>query len=149
MINDITSKYFLDVTDPINLINNESAVIISHIITKNLKIPKYQKANAFISIRDHKPNFPHSISCKTINPSKTHLDKWSKVILQKHLFNIRNNCNLTQCNNSAEVVEWFKLIDDKTHKCFLHFDIINFYHSIKRNHFNAIKFSSKYSQFSD
>ena len=150
MKNNISSKYSIDTTDPINLINNEAALILSHSNTKNRKIPKYQKADAFLTIKDHKPNFPYSISCRTINPSKTHLGKWSKVILQKHLSGIRNNCNLTQWKNSTEVIEWFNLIEDKTHKCFINFDIKNFYPSIKRKHLlNAIKFSSKFSKFTD
>ena len=150
MRNNITSKYSLDMTDCINLINNESALIISHSNTKNRKLPKHQKADAFITIKDHKPNFPHSISCRTTNPSKTHLGKWSKMIPQKQIFYIRSNCNLKQWKNSTEVVEWFKLIDDKTHKSFLNVDIVNFYPCIKRNHLlNAINFCGKYSQFSD
>ena len=114
------------------------------------KVNLEKNSNIINSIKDHKPNFPHSISCRTINPSNTHFGKWSKVILEKHLSNIRSNCNLVQWKNSTKVVEWFKLIDDKTHKCFPNFDIVNFYPSIKRNHLlNAIKFCGKYSLFSD
>ena len=56
----IISYTGIDTTDPINLINNEAALILSHSNTKNRKIRKYQKADAFLTIKDHKPNFPYS-----------------------------------------------------------------------------------------
>ena len=91
MINSITSNYSIATIS----INNEAALLLNDRKLKNKKIPKYQKSKAFLTIKDHKPNFLHNISCRTINPSKSHLGKWVKVILQNHIEAIRLKSKLT------------------------------------------------------
>ena len=118
--------------------------------SKIKKIPKYVTNEAFITLKDHKPNFPHSIKCRTINPSKSHIGRWCKVILQKHLANVRIKSGLTQWKNSKEVTNWFSRINNKNNKCFVNFDIVEFYPSISKTHvINAINFANKYSKCTD
>ena len=56
-------------------------------ITKSLsiddRIEKIQEPPTYITVKDHKDNFPHSMSCRLINPSKTDIVKISKVIINK------------------------------------------------------------------
>ena len=40
-----------------------------------------QEAEAFVTIKDHKDNFPHNLSFHLINPSKTDIGKISKSLL--------------------------------------------------------------------
>ena len=151
MKNSITSEYSIDNENTINIINNEAADILrKQTSLKNKRVPKYEINEAFITIKDHKTNFPHDISCRTINSSKTHLGKLSKAILQKHIAIIRKKSMLRQWKNSDEVIEWFEKIENKNHKCFVSFDIKSFYPTIKRKHLiDAINFSEPYSKFSD
>ena len=114
------------------------------------KIPKYVTNKAFIILKDHKQNFPHTIKCRTINPAKSHVGKWCKIILQKHLDRIRSKSGLTQWKNSMEVTKWFEKLNDKRNKCFINFDIVELYSSITKPYLiDAIKFSKKFTKFSD
>ena len=40
-----------------------------------------QEAEAYITIKDHKYEFPNKIPCRLINPSKSKISKISKAIL--------------------------------------------------------------------
>ena len=79
----------------INDINNRASIIIKeNNITS--KIPKYDTAEAFISIKDHKPVFPSSIKSRLLNPSKTDIGKVCKSILDSINNEIRNQSSLIQ-----------------------------------------------------
>ena len=52
------------------------------------------KRDAFITIKDHKENFPSNVKCRLINPSKGELGKVSKVILDNINNNIRSAINI-------------------------------------------------------
>ena len=150
MINSLTSEYSISPNDPTTKMNNDASLFLSHNNISNRKVPKFQKAEAFITIKDHKPNFPHSIKCRMINPAKSFLGKCTKVILQEHIAEIRSKTELTQWINSDSVIEWFNKIEDKPHKCFINFDIKNFYPSITKDHLlNAIEFGKKFTKFSN
>ena len=138
----------IKLNDPTIKINEEDTKILSNYNTKNRKIPKFFKAKASITVKDHKPNFPHNISCRTINPSKSFLGKIAKINLQTHIDKIRSKSNLTQWLNSEEVIKWFNSFNDKSHKCFINFDIKNLYPSIKKEHLiKANKIAEKYTTF--
>ena len=47
------------------------------------RVEKMQENEAFITIKDHKEGFPHRVSCRLLNPSKTNIGKISKVLLDK------------------------------------------------------------------
>ena len=145
----ITKDYKLADDNTINHINDEAARILSVRNVKK-KIPKYVTNEAFITLKDHKQNFPHTIKCRTINPAKSHVGKWCKIILQKHQDRIRSKSGLTQWKNSMEVTKWFEKLNDKRSKCFINFDILEFYPSITKLHLiDAIKFSKEFTKFSD
>ena len=42
------------------------------------RIDKMAEANAFVTIKDHKPDFPNTIDCRLINPAKSEIRKISK-----------------------------------------------------------------------
>ena len=134
MINSLTSEYSIDKENTINAINNEAAQILDKQISlKNKRAPNYEINKTFISIKDHKRNFPHDISCRTINSSKTHLSKKSRIILQIPITIIRNKSMLRQWKKSDEVIDWFEKINNRNRKCFVNFDIKNCYQPSKEN----------------
>ena len=76
-----------------------------------------QEAEAYITIKDHKEDFPNKISCRFINLSKSSIVKISKVILNK-------------INNIVST------------KSFIVFNIESFYPSISEDLFkSAIQFA--------
>ena len=68
-----------------------------------------------------------------INPSKTELVKVSKNIIQNIVTKVKKS-NLWE--NSYDTIEWFKKIKNKSKVTFIQFDIIEFYHSIRKKHSN-------------
>ena len=49
------------------------------------RVEKMQETEAFRTIKDHKEGFPHSLSFRVINPSKTDIGKISKCILELYI----------------------------------------------------------------
>ena len=145
----ITKDYRLCDNKTVDTINSEAWNIIKDNRIEG-KIPKLGRSDAYITIKDHKDNFPSQIKCRLINPSKTHLGKISKAILDKIINDIRQKTNLTQWNNSNNVIQWFNNIQNKANKCFITFEIVEFYPSITKQHLiAALNFAKDLSDFSN
>ena len=144
LFENITKDYRKCDESTLDKINLEAEGIISKNATRK-RIPKFQKSEAFISIKDYKDSFSNSIPCRLINPSKTHMGKVSKQILDKINEEIRHQSSLLQWKNSEQVIKWFNKIEDKKTKRFICFDIISFYPSIQRKHVvDALAFAKDY-----
>ncbi len=124
-------------------INKRASGIINSYKSANKKlIPKYERKETFITIKDHKPDFPTTIKCRLINPAKTHIGKACKGILDRINGSIREKSKLQQWKNTTEVINWFEQIAGKENKCFIKYDIVDFYPSISPKSINAaIKFA--------
>ena len=130
----------------ISSINNEAQEIIKN-NNINGKIPKYEQKDCFITLKDHKEGFPNRINCRLLNPSKTHLGKISKKILDDINGSIRKATTLIQWKNTQDVLSWFEKIQDKSTKYFVKFDIKDFYPSIKASNIeNALDFAASFTQ---
>ena len=129
--NNVTSTYQCTNESTVKEINDEANMILKD---NNIsgKIPKYELSNAFVSIKDHKKGFPGTVKCRLLNPSKTHIGKLSKSLLQNIISRVRNSTVCIQWKNSTEVVSWFDSVTNKKNKCFVCFDIVDYYPSIKR-----------------
>ena len=95
------------------------------------------KRNAFITVKDHKDNFPANVKCRLINPAKSDLGKVSKIILDNINNEIRSITKVNQWKNTKSVTDWFKSIEGKSKYTFLSFDIVDFYPSIKEDLLDA------------
>ena len=108
------------------------------------------KNTAFISQKDHKPNFQSSLTCRLINPSKSNISKISKSILDKVNQNVRNKLQFNQWKNSENVIDWFKKIKNKKNYVFIKFDIAEFYPSISKSMLRtAIRLAEDDVEFKD
>ena len=108
------------------------------------------KREAFLTLKDHKPNFRNKPSCRLINPCKPELGKISKQIVEKIVHDVKSKTNLNQWKNTNDVINWFNNIDNKNSHTLICFDICDFYPSISNELLqNAIKFASKYSVITD
>ena len=101
--------------------------------------------DAFIILKDHKPNFPNKPTCRLINPTKSEIGKVSKGILDRINSNITKTRNFNQWKNTASVINWFKSSQNHQRSSFICFDIENFYPSISQDLLNkALDFASNY-----
>ena len=81
-----------------------------------------------------------------MNPTKSQLGKISKQMLQKFNKILRSELNLNQWQNSSEVIDWLKNIQQKkSYYTFTVFDIQQFYPSITEKLLkDAVAFAQRY-----
>ena len=80
MRDNITKGYRKAPKGTIDAINGEACGIIERAQVKG-RVPKLSLSPAFVTIKDHKDGFPNKVACRLINPSKSHIAKVSKSIL--------------------------------------------------------------------
>ena len=108
------------------------------------------KRKAFITLKDHKPNFVNNPTCRLINPAKSEIGKISKQILDRINTNIVTKLRLNQWKNTKAVLSWFNSIHNKENYSFIAFDVVDFYPSISIDLLNAaLEFASNYDNISD
>ena len=108
------------------------------------------KRQAFMTLKDHKPNFQNVQSCRLLNPTKTELGQISKKILGRILSAVRSKTNLNQWKNTKSVIDWFKGIPDKKRLRFIQFDIVEYYPSITKELLAAaLEFAEDFINISD
>ena len=105
---------------------------------------------AFITLKDHKPNFNTKLPCRLINPCKSELGAISKAILDHVNKEIREKLNVNQWKNTTEVINWFTSIPKK-HEChFVQIDIKEFYPTITKDTLTqALDFARKHTSIKD
>ena len=146
LLENITKDYRKAPDGTINNINDEAYTMIKRNNIRG-KIQKLDESPAFITIKDHKENFPNSIKCRLINPCKSQLGKVSKAILDRVNSKIRASTWYTQWKNTNDVIKWFNNVENKTRKSFIKFDVVEFYPSItKRLVLKAIEFAKQYDK---
>ena len=125
----ISSAYRKSNEEVVQSINDEAKSI-----AKNLKIDdrvqQFSRRNSYITIKDHKENFPNTIKCRLINPAKSEIGIVSKHYLENINKNIRLKSQVNQWRNTSSVISWFKNIPSKEQSKFIKFDIVDFYPSI-------------------
>ena len=96
------------------------------------RIDRMALETAFITIKDHKPNFPERLSFRLINPAKSQVGKISKIILERLNKEIREKLCLNQWKSSNETLDWYKnvCLNNTNGLKFIQCDIANFYPSI-------------------
>ena len=85
---------------------------------------------AFITLKDHKPDFANKPSCRLINPAKSEVGIISKSIIERVNNRVRGASGLQQWKNTQSVIDWFNSIPDRAKLKFIKFDIVEFYPSI-------------------
>ena len=128
----VTKTYKKTNAGLVNQVNSEASKI-----TEKLKIEDrvqcIAKNEAFITIKDHKPNFPNAVACRLLNPCKSEVGKISKSYLEKINNEIRRNTGVNQWRSNQAVLDWFNAIPNKKESRFIKFDIVSFYPTISRN----------------
>ena len=107
------------------------------------------KREAFITLKDHKPNFRNKPTCRLINPCKPELGKVSKQLVEKIVYDVKTATNIKHWKNTNDVVSWFNSIENKNKHMFISFDICDFYPSITHKLLEkSLTFVSQFSNIS-
>ena len=114
---------------PMNNINKEAKEIATKLNIDH-KINSIAEEPAFITIKDHKPNFTTNPTYRLINPLKSEIGKISKHTLDNINTQLTNKLQLNQWKNTKAVTNWFTALPNKNNTAFIQFDITDFYPSI-------------------
>ena len=125
----IQTVYKKEVTENVNAVDNAHERVVRNLGLED-RVFETTKRSAFISIKDHKPNFMNDPKVRLLNPCKPELGKVSKQILEKIIAVIRSKSKLTQFKNSDDAISWFKNLKNKKRLRFIQFDICKYYESI-------------------
>ena len=145
----ITKTYKKSDRRKVNNVNSHAKRITEKLPISD-RVEKLQEAEAYITVKDHKENFANKISCRLINPSKSSIEKISKVILDKINQQIQVITKLNQSKDTSSVIKWFNNFENKERLSFMIFDIESFYPSISENLFiKAIQFARQITEITD
>ena len=100
----VTKTYKKSTRKKLFNINPTSKEITEKLPISN-RINKMQEIEAYITIKDHKEDFPNKISCRFINPSKSSIGKISKMILDKISNIVQSRTPVNQWKNTSSVIE--------------------------------------------
>ena len=93
--NNITSKYKNCENVVKHKIDKETTEIAESLdLCKKMEC--YTTSRAFITIKDHKPNFRNNTKCRVTNPAKNQLGFVSKKHLRKIIANVANTIQVNQ-----------------------------------------------------
>ena len=111
------------------------------------RIETIAERDCFITLKDHKPNFENSPTCRLINPTKSEMGMISKQIMENIVKQTKVATEVNIWRNTYEVLAWFKAIKNRHKAKFITFDIINFYPSITKELLSkALEHASQYTK---
>ena len=110
---------------------NKDAKRIAEKLGIDNRIEKMKETQTYITVKDHKEDFPHKISCRLINPSKSDTGKISKIILDRINQKLVTSTSANQWKNTQSVIDWCVNIPNKKHSAFAVFDIESFYRLLR------------------
>ena len=90
---------------------NYNSKLIAQELSIDGRIEKMLETEAYITIKDHKEGFPHKLSLRLLNPSKSDFGKISKNILGQINKLIIASTNINQWQNT--LIDLFKYIPNK------------------------------------
>jgi hypothetical protein len=145
----ITKTYKKITPDIVSSINNEAKDIATKLNLAD-RINITAEREAFITLKDHKPNFKNNPTCRLINPAKSEIGKVSKQLLDRINQKVIASIGVNQWKNTTSVLTWFNNIPNKDQYSFIAFDVVDFYPSISIDLLNAaLDFASNYDDITD
>ena len=117
---------------------NHNSKLIAQELSIDDRVEKILETEAYITIKDHKKGFPHKLSFRLLNPSKSDIGKISQNILDRINKLLITFTHANQWKNTSSVIDWFKNIPNKRQSNFMQFDVEDFYPSISLTLFNNV-----------
>ena len=140
----ITKTYKTIPAETVNNTENEAKSIAEKLNLAD-RINITAQREAFVTLKDHKPNFDNNPTCRLINPSKSEIGRVSKLILDRINTKVIEATRINQWKNTKSVLSWFNQVADKSLYSFIAFDVVDFYPSISIDLLKAaLDFASKY-----
>ena len=99
----ISKEYRKANENELNQVNMEAVKIAKNEKLEN-KMEIFTPDEAYLKIKDHKPEFPQKISCRLINPAKTDVGKLSRIILRENVMELRDRLKFNQWESTNEVL---------------------------------------------
>ena len=112
LLENVTKIYRRTPRSKINRINIEAKNIVTKLGIED-RVERLSEGNAYVTVKDHKEEFPEKPSFRLINPSKSEIGKNSKIILDKVNKVVLELTKLNQWKNTDIVIQWFKSIENK------------------------------------
>ena len=109
---------------------NSEAKMLAHRLGIADRVEKYNTKNCFIMIKDHKSDFKTNPECRLINPAKTQIGRFSKIIVQEICNSLRLALNINQWRSTKDCIKWFEEYEKDDRCSFIKYDIKDFYPSI-------------------
>jgi hypothetical protein len=114
------------------------------------RIEQLAEKEAFITLKDHKPNFQNKPTCRLINPTKSEIGRISKQLLENINKTLTTKTGVNLWRKTTDVIDWFKSIENKTSCTFISFDVVDFYPSITENLLTkALEFANTHTTITD
>ena len=126
----VTKTYKKSCPKVIDQLNSQSAKVAKKLGLDN-RIEKLAEKEAFITLKDHKPEFHDHPTCRLIDTSKSEIGIISKRILDEINTTIIQKTQINQWKNTTSVLNWFNALQHKEDLSFICFDVCDFYPSIK------------------
>ena len=145
----VTKTYKQCSRKKVKYINYNSKLIAQELSIDN-RVVKMLETEAYITVKDHKEGFPHKLSFRLLNPSKSDIGKISKNIPDRINKSLIASTHVNQWKNTSSVIEGFKNIPNKRQSRFIQFDVENFYPSISLTLFNnAIQYACEITEITN
>ena len=145
----ITKTYKKITPDIASSINDEAKDIATKLNLAD-RINITAEREAFITLKDHKPNFKNNPTFRLINPAKSEIGKVNKQLLDRINQKVIASIGVNQLKNTSSVLTWFNNIPNKDQYSFIDFDVVDFYPSISIDLLNAaLDFASNYDDITD
>ena len=104
----------------------------------------------FITLKDHKPDFPGRISTRLIIPSRSSIGRISKNLLDNINQKLKGRTKLNLIKSSKEAIDWFNGIENKNSYTFFKMDLEAYYPSISETLLlEAVTWARKFTQITD
>ena len=144
----VTNIYRKCPNDTVNRINHEAADIVKKLDIAD-RVDIMSKNVAFLTAKDHKPNFSTRPTFRLINPAKTYVGSISKQILDRVNSDLRLKTKLNQWQSTKAVINWFKSLENKERMKFIKLDIENYFPSINAKVLNdAVNWANAITEIS-
>ena len=92
---------------------NQEAKAISKELNLEDRVEIMAERDAFITLKDHEPNFNNVPTCRLISPTKSEIGRISKDILQHIVKKTAQATNVNLWRKTQAVIKWFNGIQDK------------------------------------
>ena len=105
LLRDNISKHYWAASENAYVDINAEVQVITRKFSLADRLDTMAKAEAFITLKDHKDNFQNNLSCRLINPAKSEMGRVSKCILDRINCELKQQLDVVLWKNSAAVID--------------------------------------------